>query len=126
MAGPRPQDLPGGVAPAPTVERFLRLAAEKQYLEMGYVFGTRDGPIALRDPAASVERRMYLLANILENERFAIRDQAPIPGRTGEAVQLNVELTQRGRAVVVPFVVVRHEGRWLVEIVDVQKITAGA
>jgi hypothetical protein len=122
-AAPQPKSEPGGPAPAATVERFLRLAAEKDYAEMGYVFGTAEGPILRRDPARQVERRMFALATVLENERYVIRDEAPIPGRSGEAVQLNVQLTQRGQQRVVPFVVVRSGGRWFVEIIDVEKIT---
>ena len=114
----------GGTAPASTVERFLRLAAEKNYVQMGHVFGTRDGPIIQRDPAAQVQRRMFAIASILENQRFVIRDEQPIPGRIGEAVQLTVQVTQRGHPRDVPFVVVKDgHNRWFVEQVDLEKLT---
>jgi DNA-binding cell septation regulator SpoVG len=114
----------GGTAPASTVERFLRLAAEKNYVQMGEVFGTKDGAILRRDPAPQVQRRMFAIANILENQRFVIRDEQPIPGRIGEAVQLTVQITQRGRPRDVPFVVVKDaRNRWYVEQVDLEKLT---
>jgi hypothetical protein len=114
---------PGGDAPAATVERFLRAAAEKDYAQMGQVFGTKDGPISRRDSRQNVERRMYAIATIIENQRFVIRDQGQIPGRGGEAMQLNVQLTQRGKTQDVPFVVVRSGQRWFVEQVELERVT---
>jgi hypothetical protein len=118
-----PRGGPGGTAPASTVERFLRLAAAKEYGQMGYVFGTAQGSIAQRDAAPTVERRMFALATILEHDRFAIREEQPIPGRTGQAVQVNVQLTRGRQARTVPFVVVRGGDRWYVEQVDLEKVT---
>ena len=119
----RAPSQPGGAAPAATVERFLRLAADKNYVQMGYVFGTREGPIIRRDPESQVQRRMFAIASILENQRFVIRGEQPIPGRIGEAVQLTVQITQRGQARDVPFVVVKGGDRWYVEQIDLEKIT---
>jgi hypothetical protein len=119
-----PSTGPGASAPAAAVERFLRLVAAKQYLEMGQVFGTKDGPIAGRDPASEVERRMYAVASILEHQRFSIRDEGPIPGRTGEAYRFTAELENRGRTSQVPFTVVRGPGNlWFVEQVDLERVT---
>ncbi|HEX2094205.1 MAG TPA: hypothetical protein VHG28_17510 [Longimicrobiaceae bacterium] len=121
---PRPQSTPGAPAPAAAVERFLRLAAEKDYAEMGWLFGTTEGPVIRRDPPGDVERRMYALASVLEHTEFSIRGQEPVPGRTGGAVRLTVQLAQRGRRVDVPFVAVRGpEQRWYVEQVGVEALT---
>ena len=119
-----------GVAPAPAaapievVERFMRLVAAKDYLAMGHLFGTAEGPITSRDPQQQVERRMYAIANILANDRFMIRGTGQgIPGRGAEVTQLTVQITQQGRAKDVPFVVVRTANGWLVEQVDLQAVT---
>ena len=117
----------GGVrpagAPAQVVEQFMRLVAAKDYARMGAVFGTREGPIASRDPQQQVERRMYAIAEILKNTRFVIRGEQAIPGRS-DAEQITVQLTQEDRTVDVPFVVVRTtEGGWLVEQVDLEAVT---
>ena len=119
-----------GVAPAPAaaptdaVERFMRLLAAKDYLAMGHLFGTVEGPITSRDPQQQVERRMYAIANILANDRFVIRGTGQgIPGRGPEATQLTVQITQQGRAKDVPFVVVRTANGWLVEQIDLQAVT---
>lgn len=119
-----PASGPGAVAPAEAVERFLRLAAEPDYLQMGWIFGTERGPIIRRDPAGDVERRMYALARVLEHERFEVRAQRPVPGRVGNAILVEVALTQRGREYAVPFTVVRGPGeRWYIEEVRVEAIT---
>ena len=125
-AGQVPRGGAGGAAPSTTVEQFLRLAGRKQYLEMGWLFGTREGgAIMSRDPHADVERRMFALASVLENQQFVIRDEQPIPGSVGQSVRLTVQLTQRGRQTSVPFVTVRGPGdRWFIEQVDVQAVTS--
>jgi len=119
-----PSGMAPAAGPAQVVEQFMRLAGANDYARMGYLFGTREGPITGRDPEQQVQRRMYAIANILKNDRFVIRGQNPIPGRGPEAEQLTVQITQQGRVVDVPFVVVRTTaGAWLVEQVDLEAIT---
>jgi len=119
-----PSGMAPAAAPAQVVEQFMRLAGANDYTRMGYLFGTREGAITTRDPEQQVERRMYAIANILKNERFVIRGEQPIPGRGPDAEQLTVQLTQNGRTVDVPFVVVRTAaGGWLVEQVDLEAVT---
>jgi hypothetical protein len=123
--GPAPIAAPAPAAgPAEVVERFLRLAASRSYLQMGQLFGTLEGPITNRDPASQVERRMYAIADILQNERFVVRGQQAIPGRGAEATQLTVQITRHGETKDVPFVAVHtNGGLWLVEQVDLQALT---
>lgn len=120
-----PPSAPAQAAgPAEVVERFLRLASSRSYLQMGQLFGTVEGPITSRDPQPQVERRMYAIADILQNERFVIRDQQAIPGRGAEVTQLTVQFTRRGQRRDVPFVVVRaRNGAWLVEQIELQVLT---
>ncbi|HET7462179.1 MAG TPA: hypothetical protein VFJ82_13060 [Longimicrobium sp.] len=107
------------------VERFMQLATAKNYGQMGYVFGTRDGAIIAREPQPNVERRMFAIASILQNDRFVIRGQNSIPGRPeADAVQLTVQVTQGGQSKDVPFVAVRTtHGNWLVEQIDLERLT---
>lgn len=110
--------------PTEVVERFLRLAGSRSYLQMGQLFGTVDGPVTRRDPQPQVERRMYAIADILQNERFVVRGQQSIPGRGADVTQLTVQITRGGQPRDVPFVVVRaRDGSWLVEQVDLQALT---
>ena len=107
------------------VERFMQLATAKNYGQMGYVFGTREGAILSREPQPSVERRMFAIASILQNDRFVIRSQNSIPGRSeADAVQLTVQVTQGGQSKDVPFVAVRTtRGDWMVEQIDLERLT---
>lgn len=119
---------PGGIgAPAPgaAVERFLQLAAAREYLQMGWVFGTAEGPVLRRDPAPEVEQRMYALATVLENGGYTVGRGEAVPGRVSGAQRFHVVLRQEGGGeVVVPLVAVRGGGgRWLVEQVDVPAVT---
>ncbi|HEX5726226.1 MAG TPA: hypothetical protein VFX98_12215 [Longimicrobiaceae bacterium] len=121
--GPRPSSVPGGAAPAVTVERFLRLAEQKEYGEMGYLFGNREGSVMERHPANEVEQRMYAIATVLEHRGFALRQPQQIPGRP-EAVQVTVQLESRAGSRQVPFTVVRGPAdRWYIEIIDLERIT---
>jgi hypothetical protein len=118
-SNPRP-----AAAPAEAVERFMRLVSSKAYAQMGYLFGTREGPIISRDTEQQVERRMFAVADILQHERFAIRGEQPIPGRGPDVAQLTVQITQQGQVHDVPFVVVRTTtGGWLVEQIDLEAVT---
>jgi hypothetical protein len=124
-AGMRPPA--GGVGapvPAAAVERFLQLAGEAEYLQMGWFFGTADGPVIQRDPASDVEKRMYALATVLQNDGYVLGSGVPVPGRVGAAQTFNVRLQRQAGPVVVPITVVRGpDERWLVEIVDLQAVT---
>lgn len=115
----------GASAPSAAVEQLLRLAGRKQYLEMGNVFGTAQGPVSGRDAPRDVERRMYGLATVLENNGFTILDESPIPGTVGQGVRMTVQLRKGDRTFSVPFTTVRGPAdRWFVETVDVERITA--
>lgn len=121
---PAPAVRPAG-SPAEVVERFMQLAAAKSYGQMGYVFGNREGAIIAREPQPSVERRMFAIASILQNDRFVIRGQNAIPGRPeADAVQLTVQVTNNGQSRDVPFVAVRTaRGNWLVEQIELERLT---
>lgn len=122
---PPSQGGSGAVAPQAVVERFMQLVSRKDYVQMGWVFGTSEGPLVRRDSPSDVERRMYALATVLQHSQFTVRSQTPVPGRTGSAVEMPVRLVQRGQEYVVPFTAVRGpDGRWFVERIDIEKITA--
>ena len=120
---PVPAGPSGAAAPAAAVERFLRLVEAKNYREMGLVFGNKDGNIYRIDPARQVEQRMFAIASILEHESFSIANEEQIPGRFGEAVRMTVNLTHGRQRKQVPFTAVRSGSTWLVEQVDLERIT---
>jgi hypothetical protein len=121
---PPPKTGPGAPAAVTAVERFLQLGAAKDYAEMGWIFGTTQGPIIKRDPPGDVERRMFALASVLQHEMYAVRGETAVPGRVGNAMRVEVQLTNRGRTYDVPFTVVRGPGaRWFIEQIGLEAVT---
>jgi hypothetical protein len=120
-----PPEGAGAPAPGAAVERFLQLAGEQEYLQMGWYFGTSEGPVNGRDAPADVEKRMYALATVLQNQGYVVGNGVSVPGRVGAAQRFNVRLMRNGREQQVPITTVRGPGeRWLVEQIDVQSITS--
>lgn len=118
-----PGGVPGAPAPPAAVERFLQLAAARDYATMGWIFGNANGPILDRDPVPEVEQRMYALAGILQHDGFVVGNGVPVPGRTSDAVLFDVIMTRGATSVRVPFTAVRGpRSRWFVERVDVEAI----
>lgn len=113
----------GAPAPEAAVERFLQLAAQKDYRQMGWLFGTEQGSVYARDSRENVEKRMYILATVLEHESYRLSEPQPVPGRPA-AQRYDVALRQRGRDYTVPFVVVRGpRQRWFVAQIGLEAIT---
>jgi hypothetical protein len=120
-----PPEGPGAPTAATAVEQFLRLAADQEYLAMGWVFGTDKGAVLRRDPPRDVERRMHAIANILKNDMFVIRSQTPVPGRIGGAFRFDVVVSNSGREYLVPFTAVRGpDARWFIEDIKLDVITS--
>lgn len=106
------------------VEQFLRAANAKDLDRMGQLFGTKDGPIANRDPRDQVEQRMFAIASVLTHEDFEVESEQLVPGRSSEATKLTVKLTIKGTPYHVPFTVVRYNDQsWLVEQIGIEVIT---
>lgn len=121
---PRAESGPGAVGPAAAVDRFLQLAGESNYVQMGWVFGTTSGPLIQRDPLPEVEKRMYALASVLQHDAFVVGPPTAVPGRVGNAMSFDVQIQRNGRNVVVPITTVRGpDGRWFVEQVSVEAVT---
>ncbi|MEJ2503971.1 MAG: hypothetical protein P8177_11780 [Gemmatimonadota bacterium] len=126
--GGRNTDAPAGQSPGPAlvVERYLQAANANDLDTMMELFGTADRTIDELDGRAMAERRMYVLASLLRHDDFSFRSQQSLPGRSGEAALLRVDLVQGGETVTVPFTVVRRRGGgWIIEQVDVEPLTAG-
>jgi hypothetical protein len=112
------------MGPAMVVEQFLGAVNAQNYAQMGNLFGTKDGPIAARDPKENVEKQMFLLGTVLRHEDYQVQGEQAVPGRMGLATQLNVAMTMNQKKITVPFVVVRSKGeKWLVECIEIENIT---
>jgi hypothetical protein len=132
---------PGGqgaeVFPVLSVERFLAAANARDFEAMRRLFGTYRGPID--GERLEIERRMALISDILKHQDYEIMGEQMEAGREHPTTRVTVELTQcggtpsprtpcppGGRVIpYLPFLVVRTEdGGWLVEQVDLERITA--
>lgn len=138
-----------GIAPALSVERFLRATNARDLHGMARIFGTEKGPyIETGGPVGcafkklgswigigqrcstiqEVELRMDAIAEVLRHDDYALVSESSVPGRVAPTSRIGVDLSIRGRTIPdVPFFVVRSkEGRWLVEQIGLEKITGEA
>ncbi|HUG41551.1 MAG TPA: hypothetical protein VMM12_13770 [Longimicrobiales bacterium] len=121
---PMPAEGPG---PQLVVERFLQAANANDLPTMTTLFGTAAQRIDQLEPEAVAHRRMYVLASLLRHEDFRIEGQRVVPGRMDNATEVMVVIRQERREVSVPHLVVRRNtGGWIIEKIDVEKLTRGA
>lgn len=113
-------------SPGPTlvVERFLQAANQNDLDTMMALFGTADGPAYERDGVDATEERMFALASLLRHQDYEIAGTRIVPGRTRDATQVVVRMRFGQREVTVPYtLVLNRDGGWMVEQVDVVRIT---
>ena len=117
------------VAPALTVERFLQAANTRDLETMSRLFGTDDGPIGDSGSRQEVELRMDLIAEILQHADYQITSERRVPGADFPSLRVGVDIlivTPRGTTMVedVGFtVVLESTSRWLVNVIELTKIT---
>ena len=117
----------GGPGPQLVVERFLQAANVNDLRTMTDLFGTPDKTIVQLEGESMAQRRMYVLASLLRHDDFAIQGQRVVPGRMETATEVLVMIKQRSRQVVVPHLVVQRKGGgWVIEKIDVERLTSGS
>ena len=118
-------DEMAGMAPMLSVERFLQAVNARDLEAMRRLFGTYEGPIT--GDQQELELRMSVIAEILRHEDYRIVGERREPGREHPTTRVMVTITQGGRQIPdVPFLVVRTtSGGWLIEQVDLERITRG-
>ena len=101
------------------------LAAAIYAVTVAGLFGTSDGPIIERDPRDEVEQRMFLIARILQHTNYQLAGERAVPGRSREAIEVLVRLTNdEDETYDVPFTVVQTEDEeWLIENIALEAIT---
>ncbi|MEJ2541959.1 MAG: hypothetical protein P8188_18665 [Gemmatimonadota bacterium] len=120
----RPDSDLMAVAPALSVERFLQAVNAQDYQAMARLFGTVRGPI--EGDRREIEVRMATIAEILRHRNYEIGSERRPPGRESETRRVGVDLTIGNRLIRdVGFMVVQtEEGGWLVEEIDLEKVTS--
>jgi hypothetical protein len=120
----QPPQQTTALAPAMTIERFLRAANQNDLDTMGALFGTRDGSITRTWSRKEVDERMFLLASLLRHSDYNIGSEQIVPGRREEATQYTVQLSLAHGPAQVPFTLVRTRGNeWLIEQIGIERIT---
>lgn len=114
-----------GMAPVLSVERFLQAVNAQDYGAMARLFGTARGPI--RGESTEIELRMATIAQILEHQDYRIDSERLEPGRAEFTRRVGVDMTVDGRVITdVAFLVVQTEnGRWMVQEIDLERVTGG-
>jgi hypothetical protein len=107
------------------VQEFLYGANADDYTRMSDVFGTEKGPAVERFGVTDVEQRMIFLASILKHQSYTLR-QANLAQLGPDRIRWDVSLTgTRKGGVVVPIVTVPDgTGRWYVEWLNLDALTA--
>jgi len=120
---PRRADPLAGVAPVLSVERFLQAVNAEDFQAMSRIFGTVDGPV--EGSREEVELRMATIAQILKHQDYRIDSERLEPGRSNPTRRVGVDLTINGRRISdVAFLVVQtRSGLWMVEQIDLEKVT---
>jgi hypothetical protein len=142
-----PSSQMAGLAPMLSVERFLQAANTRDLDSMARIFGTARGPITDETGSAvgcafkrmgswfgigrrclswrEVEIRMDAIAQILQHDDYRIRGESSVAGRANTR-RVGVDLTRGDQEFNdVPFVVVQaSQGRWFVEQIGLDRITA--
>jgi hypothetical protein len=129
-SSPAPASSGGPVelAPSLSVEGFLQAVNVDDWAAMSRLFGTKEGPYSETvGDRREIELRMNAIALILKHEDFEITSQRRVPGRENPSVRLGVNLTIDGGLIPdVSFIVVQSDaGSWLVEEIDLVKVTSG-
>ena len=131
--------------PVRAAERFLDAANRQDLDALAHAFGTHRGPIAeaggglgcgLQRLASwlgvgnrcstrqEVEVRMHAIAAVLRHDGYEVASAEQVPGRDRPVTRVSVEV-RRGERVHpdVGLLVVRTSSGWLVESVELEKIT---
>lgn len=134
------------VAPALSVERFLQAANTRDLTSMSRIFGSHDGPMG--DTGSSfgcfwkkigsvfggsscrnwieVELQLDLIATILEHEDYQVVSERTVPGREHQTSRLGLDLLFADGLTVRDvgfFVVLASNGQWLIQEIELVKIT---
>jgi hypothetical protein len=84
-----------------------------------------NGPNIGRVPKDQLDQQLFAIASVLRHEGYEIVRRQIVPGRRSEATEVTVRMDMgRNRLIDVPYVLVfSTAGTWLIEQIDLEKIT---
>ncbi len=108
------------------VRGFLDAANAEDYNRMIYLFGTADGLAVDEFGVQDVEARMIFLAQLLRHESYTL-SQANFAMLGPDRIRYEVQMsgTRKGSVVVPVIAIPDSSGRWYVERLNVDALTAG-
>jgi len=117
------------VAPALVVERFLQAVNTRNLETMSRLFGNEDGPFGDQRGRQETELRMDMLVEILVHDDYRIMSERRVAGASAPSNRISVDMLMPNGVTVrdVGFtVVLASSNRWLITLIDVEKITKAA
>ena len=118
---------PVEVASTLIVERFLQAANARDLNTMSRLFGTEDGLFADRRSRTEVELQMDALSEILRHDRYEMVSERRVAGAEAPSTRFGVDLLLPGGVTMVRdvgfTVVLESPNRWLVSLIEVDKVT---
>jgi hypothetical protein len=117
----------GASASELAVRGFLDSANADDYQRMSDLFGTDKGPAVERFGVTDIEQRMMFLAGILKHESYEL-SQANLAQLGPNRIRWEARMTgTRKGGVVVPVITVPDgDGRWFVERLNLDALTASS
>lgn len=134
-----------GLSATLSVERFMGAANSRDFVTMASIFGTHDGPVSNTGSSfgcfwkklgsifggsscqswQDVELRMELISEVLLHDDYQIRSERSVAGTRYPTIRVAVDVVQ---ATVntrdVGFTVVQtNDGRWMLQEIELQKLT---
>lgn len=108
------------------VRGFLDAANAEDYNRMIYLFGTADGLAVDEYGIQDVEARMIFLSQLLKHESYTL-SQVNLAMLGPDRVRYEVRMsgTRKGSVIVPVIAVPDNSGRWYVERLNVDALTAG-
>ncbi len=120
------RDVPGAATSELAVRSFLDAANREDYSGMMDLFGTENGPAVDEFGVQDVEARMIVLSGLLKHGGYTL-SQANLAMLGPKRIRYEARMTgTRKGNVVVPVVTVPDgSGRWFVEWLNLDALTAG-
>jgi hypothetical protein len=108
------------------VRSFLDAANVEDYGTMSNLFGTADGPAVENYGVADVEARMIVLSGLLKHEGYSMKPvNLAMLGPDRVRYEVRMTGTRKGDVIVPVITVPTKAGRWFVERLNVDALTAG-
>lgn len=124
--GGRANGTPGAATSEMAVRDFLDAASAEDYSRMINLFGTADGLAVDEFGVQDVEARMIFLSQLLKHESYTL-SQVNLEMLGPDRVRYEVQMsgTRKGNVVVPVIAIPDGTGRWYVERLNVDALTAG-